>query len=52
MKVDGELDRKNKWDQRKKEIVKQMRKIDEIADLLQDFVDERKENVAPRIAGH
>ena len=39
----GELDSKKKLEQQKREIVKQMRKVDEITDLPQDLFDERQE---------
>ena len=42
MEVHCELDSKTKLDQRKRELVKQMQKIDEITDLPQDLVHERK----------
>ena len=38
MEVDCELDSKRNLDQRRREIVKQFRKIDEFTDLLQEFV--------------
>ena len=41
MEVDGELDSKKKLDQGKREIVKQLRKIDDFTDLPQDFVVNR-----------
>ena len=44
MEVGGEMmDIKKKLDQRKRETVKQMRRIDDVTDLSQDFVDERKD---------
>ena len=43
MEVDSEMDSKKKLDQGKREIVKQMRKIDEVTHSPQDFVEERKE---------
>ena len=36
------MDSKKKLDQRKREIVKQLRKIDEVQELPQDTVDEQK----------
>ena len=50
MKVTGDLDSKKKKDERKREIVKQLRQIDEFTDLPQELVGQRKENVAPRNA--
>ena len=50
MEVDGKVDSKKKLDQRKSELVKQMRKIDEFTDVPQNVVDELKEKVATRTA--
>ena len=50
MEVDGIVDSKKKLDQRKRELVKQMRKIDEFTDVPQNVVDELKEKVATRTA--
>ena len=50
VEVDSEMDSKKKLDQRQREIVKQIRKIDEVTDLPQDFVEEQ--NVTPGITGH
>ena len=44
------MDSKKKLDQRKRELVKQMRKIDEFTDVPQNVVDELKEKVATRTA--
>ena len=52
MEVDGIVDSKKKLDQRKRELVKQMRKIDEFTDVPQNVVDELKEKVATRTARH
>ena len=43
MKVASDLNSKKKKDQRKREIVKQLRKIDESTDLPQELVGQRKE---------
>ena len=43
MKVDGDLDRKRKLDQHWRELVKQLRKIDEFTDLPQEFAVQWKE---------
>ena len=43
MEVDGELNSKRNLDRRKREIVKQFRKIDEFTDLPREFVVKRKE---------
>ena len=50
MEVDGIVDSKKKLDQRKRELVKQMRKIDEFTDVHQNVVDELQEKVATRTA--
>ena len=49
MEVDGKVNSKKKLDQRKRELVKQMRKIDEFTDVPQNVVDELKEKVATRM---
>ena len=52
MEVDGKVNSKKKLDQRKRELVKQMRMIDEFTDVPQNVVDELKEKVATRTARH
>ena len=43
MDVDGEVDDKKKLDQRMRKLIKQMRRIDEFADMPRNVVDEHRE---------